>query len=45
MPFSDKLAFIIPTLIKGGFTIDPDTVISWPIVYAWVPLSRPAFCW
>lgn len=34
MPFSDNLAFIIPTLIKGGFTIDFDTVISWPIVYA-----------
>lgn len=45
MPFSDKLAFITPTLIKGGFTIDLDTVISWPIVYAWVALSRSALWW
>lgn len=36
MPFSDNLAFIIPTLIKLAFTVDFDTVISWPIVYAWV---------
>lgn len=34
MPFSDNFAFIIPTLIKLAFTVDSDTVISWPIVYA-----------
>lgn len=45
MPFSDNLAFIIPTLIKLAFTVDSDTVISWPIVYAWVTLSWSAFWW